>query len=199
MSGNTKERILEVALDMFSQYGYAGTNLREIAAELGITKAALYKHYKSKEDIWNSTMDVFDDYYKKNALKSGKEMKIPSTLEEFKTQEKTVIKVIMTNPMIRKGRRLLTIEQFRDEKTAATATNRFITTNVERLKLIFAPMIKNGLLIDTDIDMLALAYTTPISALIQMCDREPRKQELTLKMAEEFVDYFISIYGIKRT
>jgi AcrR family transcriptional regulator len=47
----TRERILDVALDLFNQRGYEGTSLREIAERLGVTKAALYYHFKSKEEI----------------------------------------------------------------------------------------------------------------------------------------------------
>jgi AcrR family transcriptional regulator len=47
----TRERILDVALDLFVRKGYAETSLREIAAELGFTKAALYYHFESKQDI----------------------------------------------------------------------------------------------------------------------------------------------------
>src|SRR5215831_16738306 len=47
----TRERILDVALDLFVRQGYAETSLREIAAELGFSKAALYYHYESKQDI----------------------------------------------------------------------------------------------------------------------------------------------------
>lgn len=50
-SGTTRERILEVALDLFIHKGYAETSLREIAAELGFSKAALYYHFESKQDI----------------------------------------------------------------------------------------------------------------------------------------------------
>lgn len=48
---STKERILDVALELFIEKGYEGTSLREIAEELGVTKAALYYHYASKDDI----------------------------------------------------------------------------------------------------------------------------------------------------
>jgi AcrR family transcriptional regulator len=50
-AGSTRERILDVALDLFSRKGYAETSLREIAAELGFSKAALYYHFESKQDI----------------------------------------------------------------------------------------------------------------------------------------------------
>jgi AcrR family transcriptional regulator len=49
--GSTRERILDVALDLFVNQGYDGTSLREIAERLGVTKAALYYHFEAKEDI----------------------------------------------------------------------------------------------------------------------------------------------------
>lgn len=47
----TRQRILDIALDLFIRKGYAETSLREIAAELGFSKAALYYHFESKQDI----------------------------------------------------------------------------------------------------------------------------------------------------
>ncbi|MGP0031555.1 MAG: TetR/AcrR family transcriptional regulator [Acidimicrobiales bacterium] len=50
-AASTKERILDVALDLFTAQGFDGTSLREIAERLGVTKAALYYHFASKDDI----------------------------------------------------------------------------------------------------------------------------------------------------
>jgi AcrR family transcriptional regulator len=50
-AATTRERILDIALDLFIRKGYAETSLREIAAELGFSKAALYYHFESKQDI----------------------------------------------------------------------------------------------------------------------------------------------------
>src|SRR5580692_10977479 len=49
--GSTREKILNIALDLFTEHGYDKTSLREIADELGLTKAALYYHFERKEDI----------------------------------------------------------------------------------------------------------------------------------------------------
>src|ERR1700761_6880652 len=58
--GDTRERIQAVALELFAEQGYEKTSLREIAERLGVTKAALYYHFKSKEDIVRSfTEDYF--------------------------------------------------------------------------------------------------------------------------------------------
>ena len=51
MAGETKERILEAALQLFAQSGYSGTSMNDIAKQLGITKGALYKHYTGKQEI----------------------------------------------------------------------------------------------------------------------------------------------------
>ncbi|MBO4220793.1 MAG: helix-turn-helix transcriptional regulator, partial [Clostridia bacterium] len=54
MANDTKERILAAALEMFSKNGYAGTNIRELTASLGLVKSGVYKHFESKEAIWNA-------------------------------------------------------------------------------------------------------------------------------------------------
>ena len=63
MANDTKERILAAALEMFSKNGYAGTNIRELSASLGLVKSGVYKHYESKEAIWNALLDEMIAYY----------------------------------------------------------------------------------------------------------------------------------------
>src|SRR5215471_4528452 len=59
--GDTRARIQQVAIELFTEHGYEGTSLREIAERLDVTKAALYYHFKSKEDIVRS---LVEDYSK---------------------------------------------------------------------------------------------------------------------------------------
>ena len=54
---NTKERILDEALKLFAQSGYMGTSMNDIADRMGVTKAALYKHYTSKQEILDSIVE----------------------------------------------------------------------------------------------------------------------------------------------
>ena len=61
MIGETKTKISEVALRLFSQNGYPGTSMSDIAAQLGITKPALYKHYGSKREIFDSILKRMSD------------------------------------------------------------------------------------------------------------------------------------------
>jgi AcrR family transcriptional regulator len=59
-AAGTRQRIQSVALELFAEQGYDKTSLREIAERLGVTKAALYYHFKSKEDIVTS---LVEDYF----------------------------------------------------------------------------------------------------------------------------------------
>ena len=53
MAKSTRERILETSFRMFSQNGYADTIIRELTASPGLVKSSMYKHFESKEAIWN--------------------------------------------------------------------------------------------------------------------------------------------------
>ncbi|MFD0414643.1 TetR/AcrR family transcriptional regulator [Streptomyces sp. NPDC127108] len=76
--GDTRQRIQDVALELFAEQGYEKTSLREIAERLDVTKAALYYHFKTKEDILTS---IFDDLTRPidELIAWGKEQ--PRTLE----------------------------------------------------------------------------------------------------------------------
>ena len=59
VGSDTRSRIQEIALELFAEQGYEQTSLREIADRLGVTKAALYYHFKSKEEIVTATVEDF--------------------------------------------------------------------------------------------------------------------------------------------
>jgi AcrR family transcriptional regulator len=58
---DTRARIQQVAVELFTEHGYEGTSLREISERLGVTKAALYYHFKSKEDIIQSLVEDYQE------------------------------------------------------------------------------------------------------------------------------------------
>ena len=58
----TKERITEEALTLFSEKGYKGTSVKDIADAVGIKDASLYKHFKSKEEIFNAIVALISDH-----------------------------------------------------------------------------------------------------------------------------------------
>ena len=197
MARDTKERILAAALDMFSQNGYAGTNIRELTASLGLAKSGLYKHFESKEEIWNSLLDDMATYYDERFGSPEHLPPVPESLEGLVAMTMQMVDFTIHDENVIKTRKLLTIEQFRDERARDLATKHFLTGLKAMFTPIFAGMIKKGLLRENDPSMLAFAYTAPISALIHLCDREPEKAEDAMTQVEAFSRYFIKIHGVQ--
>jgi AcrR family transcriptional regulator len=75
---DTRQRILDVALDLFTEQGFDGTSLRQIAEQLGVTKAALYYHFESKDDILMALHLRLHEFGKVALLRMGEE---PVTLD----------------------------------------------------------------------------------------------------------------------
>ena len=70
MAEGTKERILDIALELFAQNGYLGTSMSDIAKQLGFTKAALYKHYTSKQEILDQIVERMNRMRKRCSSRS---------------------------------------------------------------------------------------------------------------------------------
>ena len=195
MANDTKERILDAALEMFSRNGYAGTNIRELSASLGLVKSGVYKHFESKEAIWNALLDKMIAYYEEHFGSAEHLPPVPDTLEELVRMTMQMVNITVRDERIVMTRKLLSIEQFRDERARDLATKHFLTGLTDMFTRLFRGMMDKGLLRNDDPKMLAFAYTSPISALIHLCDREPEKTEETLEQVEAFSRHFVRTYG----
>lgn len=195
MAKGTKERILEAALDMFSQYGFAGTNIRELAGSLGMGKSSMYRHFESKEEIWNALLDELIAYYEARFGSPEHLPPVPDSLEDLVVMTMRMVNLTARDETIVKTRKLLSIEQFRDDRARSLATKHFLTGLTEMFTRLFAGMMDKGLLRRDDPAMLAFAYITPISALIHLCDREPEKTGDAMAQIEAFSRHFVKTYG----
>ena len=198
MAKDTKERILAAALEMFSQNGYAGTNIRELTASLGLVKSSMYKHFESKEDIWNSLLDEMIAYYDNHFGSPQHLPPVPDSLDDLVAMTLRMVNFTVHDERIIMTKKLLTIEQFRDQRARDLATRHFLTGLKEIFTPVFAGMMDKGLLRRDDPAMLAFAYTAPISALIRLCDREPEQTDEAIAQVEAFSRHFVKIYGVDR-
>ena len=196
MANDTKERILVAALEMFSQNGYAGTNIRELSASLGLVKSGVYKHFDSKEAIWNALLDQMITYYADRFGSAEHLPPVPDSLEGLVEMTMRLVDFTVHDEKIVMTRKLLSIEQYRDERARDLATKHFLTGLTEIFTSLFAGMMDKDLLRRDDPAMLAFAYTAPISALIHLCDREPDKIPEALEQVEKFSRHFIKTYGM---
>ena len=196
MANDTKERILEAALEMFSQNGYTGTNIRELSASLGLVKSGVYKHFESKEAIWNALLDQMIAYYGEHFGSPEHLPPVPDSLDELTQLTMRMVNITVHDEKIIMTRKVLTLEQYRDVRARELATKHFLTGLTEMFTRIFTGMMEKGLLRKDDPKLLAFAYTAPISALIHLCDREPEKTEEAIVRVEAFSRHFIKTYGV---
>ena len=197
MANDTKEKILAAALEMFSRNGYGGTNIRELSSSLGLVKSGVYKHYESKEAIWDALLDQIIAYYADHFGSAGHLPPVPDSLEELTWLTMHMVDITVHDEKIIMTRKVLTLEQYRDNRARELATKHFLTGLTEMFTRIFTGMMDKGLIRRDDPAMLAFAYTSPISALIHLCDREPDKTEDATAQIEAFSRHFIATYGVK--
>lgn len=191
-----REEILKAALVVFSEKGYEGALLKDIAASLGITKPALYKHFESKEALWNEMIDYVEHYYLEH-FRAVSDIRIPKDWDEFKELSLKQIQFTLNDEMVKRIRRLLTKEQFRNEKMSAFATKYFININEERYQKIFEGMMENGILRPGNSKLLAFQFTAPVTVMIHLCDREPDKKHEIMDKIEAHIHQFSLDYGLK--
>ena len=198
MAKDTKERILTAALEMFSQRGYEGTNIRELSAALGLVKSGIYKHFESKEAVWNALLDEMVAYYGARFGSAEHLPPVPDSLEGLVEMTMRMVDFTVHDAKIVMTRKLLAIEQYRDDRARELATKHFLTGLTDMFTPIFQGMMDVGLLRRDDARMLALAYTAPISALIHLCDREPDRTAGAMAQIEAFSRHFVQTYAVSR-
>ena len=196
MENTTKSRILDEALVMFAENGYRGTNLRDLAARLGLSKSALYKHYASKEDIRNALLNRMEAYYEERFGSAEHLSSSPKSGEELFAMTMNMIHFTVYDERIILTRKLLLTEQFHDERVCSLATKHFLEGTKKMFTVIFEQMIREGIIKNNDPEMLAFIYTAPVTTLIQHCTRKPEEQEEVVKQIEGFAKHFIAMYVV---
>ncbi len=194
---NTKERILEEALKLFSQKGYIGTSMNDIATKLGVTKAALYKHYTNKQEILDSIVEKMNEMDMERAKKyEMPEGTMKEVIEGYKTTALDKIKQYTKIQFLHWTeeefpccfRKMLTLEQYRDKKMAKLYQNYLAEGPVTYIKTIFEGLTKNS----KDAKELALNFYGPIFLLYSIYDGAEEKQNI-VNMLEEHVEHFSHI------
>ena len=194
---NTKERILEEALKLFSQKGYIGTSMNDIATKLGVTKAALYKHYTNKQEILDSIVEKMNEMDMERAKKyEMPEGTMKEVIEGYKTTALDKIKQYTKIQFLHWTeeefpccfRKMLTLEQYRDKKMAKLYQNYLAEGPVTYIKTIFEGLTNNS----KDAKELALNFYGPIFLLYSIYDGAEEKQNI-VNMLEEHVEHFSHI------
>lgn len=198
---NTKQEILNAALDLFSTQGYEATSMLQIAESVGIKKASLYSHFESKQEILDLLVkSILEKYEKKSIFSSNKTTEKSSVCEEGLTVDDTIkmilshVSYILHDPEISKSRKMLTIEQFRNRQMADLQTRQNYANVMIFFKRIISSFIEQGKLIDADAEIMVAQLCLPISVWINLCDREPSRESEIMLLIKRHSEQFFNIY-----
>ena len=147
--GNRKEEILIVALHLFARDGYEAVSVSQIAGELDMTKGALYRHYKSKRDIFDCIVQRMEQQDGEQAteydMPEENKEKMPEKYEavsfdDFVEYSKSMFEYWTEDDFASSFRKMLTIEQFRSEEMQNLYQQYLVSGPTEYVKDLFKNM-----------------------------------------------------------
>lgn len=195
MARDTKERILETALELFAQNGYPGTSMNDIAGRLGFTKATLYKHYTSKQEILDRIVERMNrmDYAR------AEEYEMPETepdgfaeaymhtpVQKIRAYSMAQFDHWTKDPFSSNFRKMLTLEQYRDPKLAQLYHDYLAGGPLEYMAAIFRKLTDS----DDAAMQLALEFYGPMYLLYSVYDSAENKKSVSALLAAH-IDRFI--------
>lgn len=172
----TKEKILFQALDLFSKYGYSDVTMKNVADKVGIKAPSIYKHFKSKEEIFytileNAIVRLDERIHDVDDYKIVKNGKLSLNLEKLAID---IFKYLLHDEYVSRVRKMISIEMYKNPEAMKIYVDKFIEK----------PMIKQEELINYfglcnygDVEVLSTIFYSPILLAVKLHDSNPDSEE----------------------
>ncbi|QFR49295.1 TetR/AcrR family transcriptional regulator [Sulfurimonas lithotrophica] len=188
---NTKEKILKSSTKLFCEYGYKGTSVRKIAADVGIKQSALYNHFKNKEEIFlevsknifSSPFSLKDEEIKESALKG----------KAFLTKYAMQYKLLTFDKNNENMFRLLMIELFANKELREQFMSEFNDKNIQVLSEGFFIMMQNSLVKSSDPMLMAYEFLSTLFYIrlqVTLLRFDNKSTDTLSTQFEKHVDFF---------
>ena len=200
--GNTKQEILKSSLELFSVQGFEATSISQIADAVGIRKASLYSHFDSKQAILDAIVkEVLQQYGEHSIFARANWEKdadnLPLTADEAVRMIQGQIRYILHDPAISRARKMLVIEQFQNPELAKLQTKQNYSDVLGYFTGLIKCLIQKGVLAADDPEIMAAQFCLPISVWINLCDREPDREQGVMELVERHIRQFFRLYARK--
>lgn len=196
---DTKQKIIEKALELFSERGYDSVSVGEIAQAVGIKAPSLYNHYPSKQAIFEAIVASTAERYQRDTDKIQIHVEddrrdassfVHITEEALFQKVRQIFEYSLHDDVIRRFRKMMTIEQFRSPELGAMYSQRYVDRVVQYHAGIFRELIQAGEIREEDPQTLAMLYAAPVITLIAICDRQPEREGECLEKLRKHVGLF---------
>lgn len=195
---NTKDLILAEALKLFSAKGYDSVTVAMIAENCSIKAPSLYKHYKSKREIFDAVyekaLNKYDSFI--TSIKINEDEITSLNSDILFSKLKAVIRFFTHDEEIVMLRKLMKLSN--DSNIRAAYSERFFDFVINYHKRLFDKLIKEQLMIAEDSLSLAMLYDSPLLVIIDELDRHPEREEELLDRLKAHSQLFFKLATIKR-
>jgi len=171
---STKQKILDTALDMFSKRGFSAVSVRDISYAVGVKESALYRHFKNKQDVFDTLVECYlkrsDSYFNNIGVLFSDDMAemnrqadiyLHIDNEQFMKIASGVFTDFLLKPDVIMFWRMISIEQYSNPKMAEIFNLHLFDKPLEFQRIFFGILINKGGLKDYDPSILALEFYTP--------------------------------------
>ena len=201
---DTKKKIVDEALTLFSERGYANVFVADIAERVGIKAPSLYKHYKSKQAIFDAIIEEMNRRFLEEAGAlniNGADASADAEVYKHISEEQLIaigsglFMYFLHDDYTRRFRKMLTIEQFHDRKLADVYMKQYVDDPLTYQGMLFGLMVTSGVLQTDNVDIMTLHFYAPIYMLMTICDREPEREAEAIKTLEAHIRQFNRLYS----
>ena len=198
--GNTKQEILDAALELFSVQGFEATSIAQIAGTVGIRKASLYSHFENKQAILDALVQEVLEQYEEHSLFARADWEkdtgsLPQTPDDAVQMIQGQIRYILHDPAISRARKMLVIEQFQNRSLAKLQTKQNYSDVLGYFTGLIKCLIQKGVLAEDDPEIMAAQFCLPISVWINLCDREPERETEVMELVDKHIRQFFRRYA----
>lgn len=206
---NTKDKIWNTALDLFSQRGYEGVSVRDISSAVGVRESALYRHYKNKREIYEAILLQYNTHM--NTFFTQLNLANPQggfiegqnavaffgavTEQSLVEMGKQIFHFLFCDQLSAKVRRMLTIEQYKSKDAAALYRKISFEDALSYQSALFGSMIDNGLFREADPNVMALHFVAPLFLMFYQFDNDAQGLAQAEAMVGEHIKQFGRIYA----
>ena len=203
---NTKERIVDEALTLFSLQGYKGTTVKNIADAVGIKDSSIYKHFKSKQEILDAIVDqmkgrmeelsgtlgIPQDIDEDSVMTAYKDL----SLQELQEISRKAFLFYLKDEFMSRFWRLSQMEQYQNREIYDIYRSIFFEQSIRYQTELFAEMIRQGAFREADPEVVAVNFYAPIYFLLSKYQEESDVEE-ALRVLDKQIEEFYHIYKKK--
>ena len=200
----TKERIIDEALTLFSVKGFKGTSVKNIADAVGIKDSSLYKHFKSKREIFDTIVAKVGE--KMQALSENVGIPTEENLEEavayygklsekqLQELSKKIFLFYLEDDFMSRFWRIANMEQYQKSEISEIFRKIYMEDSIVYQSRLFEEMIKQGYFFASSPEVIAMNFYTPIFFLLSKYNNRPKEREEALLILKRQVSEFYRIY-----